>query len=349
MSKLINGLILLLSLSAYTQAQTTGQLIILQYHHIDETTPYSTSTRPEDFISHLKLIEEMQLPVVDLKTALDELYSQGHLKQTSVAITFDDGFRSVYTHALKPLKERSWPFTVFINPKLADANVASSLNWQQLKELKKQGATIANHGQTHAYLLNKPKAKSWDEWLEYEITQAQNKIEEKLGKTPKLLAYAYGEFNTEITNWLAQKGYLALGQHSGPTSSYTHKQAIARFPAGGNHADVERLKEKLNTLAPPISASQWQEPVLSQNPPILTLSLSSKDMNFNSIQCYSGSEGAIPTQKSKKAGKIIIQTSNKEPITRGRDRYNCTIQSRKEPSKYYWYSQLWINTSVMPR
>lgn len=350
MNKLASYLLLLIaSLSSYAQAKTQGQLIILQYHHIDDKTPYSTSTRPKDFIKQLKLIEEMGLPVVSLPEALNELYSQGGLKKTSVAITFDDGFSSIYTQAFKPLKERNWPFTIFVNPKLASSKSSLYLNWQQLKELKKQGATIANHGQTHAYLLNKPKELSWDSWLEQEIGQAQIKIEKKLGKTPKLLAYSYGEFNNEIAHWLAQRGYLALGQHSGPASSYSHKQAIARFPAGGSYADVNKLKQKLNTLAAPISASQWQNPVLSQNPPSLTLSFSSKDMNFNSIQCYSGSEGAIPTKKSKKAGTITVETSNKKPITRGRDRYNCTIQSRKEPSKYYWYSQLWINTSVMPR
>lgn len=332
-----------------TYAQEDGHLIILQYHHISEKTPHSTSTRPKDFIKHLELIEEMKLPVVELNSALKRLYKHGRLKHTSIAITFDDGFSSIYTQAFKPLKKRGWPFTIFINPVLADFNSLSSLNWQQLKELKKNGATIANHGKTHAYLLNKPENLSWDSWLESEITQAQTKIEKKLGKTPKILAYAYGEFNTRIANWLAKKGYLAVGQHSGPASRYSHPQAIPRFPAGGNHASIKALKEKLNSLAPPIAASQWQNPVLSSNPPLLKIDFTSLDVSANSVQCYSNSEGAIPTHTINSDGHIQIQASNTQPIRIGRDRYNCTFASKTQKGKYYWYSQLWINTQVMPR
>lgn len=336
-----------LSQGAY--AQKGGHLIILQYHHISEQTPHSTSTRPEKFIKHLELIEDMALPVVELESALRRLYKHGRLKQTSVAITFDDGFRSIYTQAFAPLKKRGWPFTIFINPVLTDSNSPSSLNWQQLKELKKNGASIANHGQTHAYLLNKPKNLSWNSWLESEITQAQKKIEKKLGKTPKILAYAYGEFNTKITKWLAKKGYLAVGQHSGPASGYSHPQAIPRFPTGGNHASLETLKEKLNSLAPPITASQWKNPVLSTNPPLLKIDFTSLDVSASRVQCYSNSEGAIPTHTTNSDGHIQIQTSNTQPITMGRDRYNCTFASKTQKGKYYWYSQLWINTQVMPR
>lgn len=330
-------------------AQEDGHLIILQYHHISDRTPHSTSTRPKDFIKHLELIEEMGLPVVELASALKRLYKHGRLKHTSVAITFDDGFRSVYTQAFEPLKKRGWPFTIFVNPVLVDLNSTYSLNWQQLEKLKQHGATIANHGKTHAYLLNKPKNLSWNEWLESEITQAQKRIEKKLGKTPKILAYAYGEFNTKIANWLAKKGYLAVGQHSGPASHYSHPQAIPRFPAGGNHASIKALKEKLNSLAPPIAASQWQNPVLSSNPPLLRIDFISLDVSAHSVQCYSNSEGAIPTYTTNSDGNVQIQARNTKPITAGRDRYNCTLASKTKKDKYYWYSQLWINTQVMPR
>lgn len=328
------------------KSPTAGDLIILQYHHIDHHTPHSTSTRPNDFIEHLKLIQKMGLPVVDLPAALDELFKKGRLKQTSVAITFDDGFQSVYTQAFPELKKRGWPFTIFVNPQLASFKSSLFLNWQQLKELKNQGASIANHGMTHAYLLNKPKKMSWDDWLYQEVEQAQHKIEKQLGSTPKILAYAYGEFNSEITRWLAQNGYRALGQHSGPINRYSHQQALARFPAGGSHSNPKKLKQKLKTLAAAIDHSQWKNPIIQDNPPLLKLTLTKDDLNTRSIQCYSNSEGAIPTLTHKENGRIIIKTHNQKAIKRRRDRYNCSIQSLAKPSHYYWYSQLWINTSI---
>lgn len=345
---LFAGHLLLCSPDLY--AQPEGQLIILQYHHIGEDTPFSTSTKLQDLRAHLQLIEQLGLPVVSLPQAIETIKTQGGLANTSVAITFDDAFISVYTHAFTLLKQRKWPFTVFVNPQNIGKSNLYNMSWQQLKSLKQYGATIANHGYSHAYLLNKPEHLSWSAWLTQEVTQAQNILTERLGINNKLFAYPYGELNVPIMRWLNRQGYVSFGQHSGVVSRYSNWQAIPRFPAGGTHADVKALKTKLQSLALPVPSKQWQEPSLSQaNPPLLTLQIKSKDIRISQIQCYSNTEGAIPTFVTNTDGLIQIQTRAKGAIKIGRDRYNCTAPSKRVPKQFYWYSQLWINLQVMPR
>lgn len=345
MKKLFISVALLMSLSLSTQA-----LVILQYHHIADDTPAITSTRIDDFLAHMQLLEKEEMQIVDLKQALAKIKNNEPLPKKAVAITFDDAYLSIYTNAWPKLKELKWPFTIFVNPLQIDNKIANMISWEQLKEMQDAGAIIANHGQTHAYLIEPHGEKDLATFLDKEINDAEKRLEEVLGTTHKIFAYPYGEFNAEIMQWLKEEGYIAIGQHSGAVGPATNFQAIPRYPAGGIYANPSTLKTKLRTLAFPISAEQFLDPVLGDNnPPTLNLEFTLKDIHLNQIQCYSGAEGALTTDVKKDGNLIKISTSAKKPITAGRDRYNCTAPSRKNPGWYYWYSQYWINTDVNNR
>lgn len=325
-------------------------LVILQYHHISDDTPAITSTRPADFLAHIKLLEKEGMQIVDLKQALEKNKNNEPLPEKAVAITFDDAYSSIYENAWPTLKELNWPFTIFVNPKQIDNKVANMISWEQLKEMQDAGATIANHSQSHPYLIEPYADKDLATFLDREINGAELRLKEMLGTSHKIFAYPYGEFNADIMQWLKAQGYMGIGQHSGAVGPSTNLQAIPRYPAGGIYANPSTLKTKLYTLAFPISAEQFVDPVLQgNNPPTLDLEFSLKDIYLNQIQCYSGTEGAINTDLSQAEGVIKITTSAKREIKAGRDRYNCTAPSRSKPGWYYWYSQYWINTDVKKR
>jgi len=330
-------------------------LVILQYHHVDTSTPAVTSISPEKFAAHLTLLEQQNKVIIDLKTALQKIDAGETLPLDAVAITFDDAWESIYTHAFPLLKQRNWPFTVFVNTQAVDERHTKVMSWEQLAELQQAGATIANHTVSHPYLLEKPQALSWAEWLDQEVTQAEQRIEEKLGVSHKMLAYPYGEFNLAIANWAKQQGYLAFGQQSGPVGFDSHHQALSRFPAAGIYANPETLKTKLNTLAMPIKGDQLLDPVLTdENPPALTLAIPSNDMYRSQVQCYASGEGAIPTEVEARKDALgdqylTVNTAATQAITAGRGRYNCTAPSRRHKGWFYWYSQVWINTRVSNR
>ena len=86
-------------------------LVILQYHHIDDSTPFSTSTAPERFEAHLNLLDELGATIVRLEDAIIRDPSRlpdaarGTDTELRIAITFDDAFSSIYEEAFPMLSE----------------------------------------------------------------------------------------------------------------------------------------------------------------------------------------------------------------------------------------------------
>src|SRR5690554_7959746 len=52
---------------------STHALVVLQYHHIDDSTPAVTSTRADDFMAHTALHEREGRHIIDLKDALGKV------------------------------------------------------------------------------------------------------------------------------------------------------------------------------------------------------------------------------------------------------------------------------------
>jgi peptidoglycan/xylan/chitin deacetylase (PgdA/CDA1 family) len=323
-------------------------LVVLQYHHVDEGTPSSTSISPDKFLQHLQLIEDLGLEVVDLEIATRALLkgvnnpADVNLTAKQVAISFDDAYASIFMNAYPELKRRNWPFTIFVNTQAVNEKNEGIMSWQQLQTLVDDGITIANHSVTHAHLPAIPASLTLEQWLEQEILQSQLELQRRLGTVSTMLAYPYGEFTLEILPWLTNQDILAFGQQSGPIGPLSHPQALSRFPASGIYADIETLKLKLLSLALPLSPSHLQNPVIAQknNPPKLTLSLIKADYDPKRLQCFASQQGAIDTQVYSNQDQITLTTQAPQPLSSKRARYNCTAPS-SQPGRFYWYSQPW--------
>ena len=334
---------LFLSLSLSTQA-----LVVLQYHHVDDTSPESTTISPEKFLQHMQLIEDLGLEVVDLESASRELLAKNttgtESSQTNiqVAISFDDAYASIFDNAYPELKRRNWPFTVFVNTRPVNQENRGIMTWSQLKHLVDDGVSIANHTVTHAHLPTIPSGLTMAQWLDQEILVAQQELQQQLGKVGNMLAYPYGEFTLDMIPWLEEHNMLAFGQQSGPIGSLSHPQALSRFPAAGIYADVASLKTKLLSLAPPIEKSQLQNPIVKteSNPPELKIVLLDSDYNPANIQCFASQQGAIDTKIQMINEERILTTQASMPMSGARGRYNCTVMSSQK-GRFYWYSQPW--------
>ncbi|WP_221798260.1 polysaccharide deacetylase family protein [Oceanobacter mangrovi] len=343
-SKFIVLLTWLASVSAH------ADLVILQYHHVSTDTPPETSIAPADFERHLQLLQQQHMTVVSLPQAIKALQQGQPLPPRAVAITFDDAYESIYSQAFPLLKQRGWPFTIFVNPGPVDQQLPGTISWDQLRQMQQAGATIANHTLNHPYLLNRPAGQSLDQWLTTEVLGAEQRIKEELGSSTRMLAYPYGEFSLEISDWLRRHRFIAFGQQSGAVGEQTYWQAIPRFPAAASYANLETLTPKLKTLAFNTHQQPPLEPQLGgQNPPLLQLAIDSEDIKPGSLQCFASHEGKMEVTSQATTGELTFTTRAKTPITAGRGRYNCTASSLSKPDYYYWYSQLWINTSVENR
>lgn len=336
-------------------SMSSQALVVLQYHHIDDGTPPSTSTSPAVFLQHMQLIEDLGLDVVDLESATralvnptthddnsehDTRANNSPLKQ--VAISFDDAYASIFHNAYPELKRRNWPFTIFVNTNAVNFKNKGIMSWQQLQQLVDDGVTIANHTASHAHLPSIPEGLTLEQWLEKEIMSAQKELQEKLSRTSTLLAYPYGEFTLDMFPWLIERNILAFGQQSGPIGQSSQQQALPRFPAAGIYANVETLKTKLLTIALPVTATQLQDPILhaDNNPPTLTLNLPKADYNPQRLQCFASQQGAIPTTINTDEDTVTLSTQAPLTLKGPRSRYNCTAPSGQR-ERFYWYSQPW--------
>ncbi len=336
----VSFLSLLLLLSFSSRA-----LVVLQYHHVDEGTPASTSVSPQQFIQHMQLIEDLGLVVVDLELASRALLDNNKDSASTakqVAISFDDAYYSIYANAYPELKRRNWPFTIFVNTQAVNEKNRGIMSWSQIKQLVDAGVSIANHSVSHAHLPSIPEDYTLERWLDEEIFSAQSELLSRLGTVGNMLAFPYGEFTLEMLPLLQAKGMLAFGQQSGPIGKLSHPQGLPRFPASGIYANPVTLKTKLLSLALPVLSNQLKEPTTAYavNPPPLALKLISADYDSRRVQCFASQQGEIATDISKNHGDTILTTQAKEKLSGKRGRYNCTVPSSQK-GRYYWYSQPW--------
>ena len=70
--------------------------VISVYHHVSASTPPSTSLSPEAFRAHLSFLAENNFTVLPLTQILTTLNDGDDLPDRTVAITFDDGYESIY-------------------------------------------------------------------------------------------------------------------------------------------------------------------------------------------------------------------------------------------------------------
>lgn len=317
--------------------------VILQYHHVSETTPKITSVTPSQFREQMQYLAEQKFNVVPLIDVVNAIKTKQSLPANTVAITFDDGYRSIATTAHPILKEYGFPYTLFVAIEPIEQHFSEMMSWEELVALSKDGADIANHSWSHEHLIRLNEHESHAQWLarvEASLVRTEAAIAEATGHNFKMLAYPYGEYNADIEAMLTKLGYVALGQQSGAAGIHSPLTALPRFPVAGPYADLASLKVKMHSLHMPVLAQNVTNPQLVQGQwrPELVVTLDMADINAEQLMCYIQGQGAKkPTWLAK--DKFSIQAELDLPA--GRSRYNCTAPSQSQTG-YYWFSQAWV-------
>jgi len=326
--------------SPISLASEPAALVILQYHHIDDDTPASTSTSPALFRQQLQLIQDSGIPVLPLDQALQQL-EDGTLGTRAIAITFDDAYISIHRVARPILREFGYPYTIFVNTDAVDQRLDGMLSWDRLRELASEGVILANHSADHSHFLPSPgeRTEDRDARIRQSILKAGQRLQAEIGNAPKLFAYPYGEFDAGSAQVLEAMGYIALGQHSGPAGHGMDRTTLPRFPASNAYGKIDSLREKLLSLPFPATVTITQETVPTHNPPTLQLDMSGLP-HPQRLRCFaSGSGQANITWQGAQASITATR-----PLTQRRERYNCTLQSVS--GNYFWISQPWFNPAI---
>ena len=335
--RLIISCLALFCLFASHQVKSEDNLVVLLYHHVDTKTPPSTSISPTQFAEHMAFLAA-NYQVVSLPDALTHIQNGESLPDKAVAITFDDGFKNILENGHPVLRQHQFPYTVFVNPG-AIGTQRNQLTWDEVNLMQKQGATFANHTMDHLHLLERKEGETQQQWLTrvwQNIDQAEQLITERTGQNYKMLAYPFGEYDSNIQQMLEHKGYIGLGQHSGAINRNTDLTALPRFPAAGRYANLKTLKTKLNSLAFDSISSNIVNPdrLSDREFPLVQLSIDETDTRLGQAQCFFQGKSISLERKEN-----LLEFAPSIPLPVGRSRVNCTSPSVSEGGRYYWFSQ----------
>jgi peptidoglycan/xylan/chitin deacetylase (PgdA/CDA1 family) len=136
------------------------------------------------------------------------------------SVTFDDGFRSVYTRAWPILEELGIPATVFLptacvgketpvcwpglTPDPMPSEELLPMGWAEVRELVAAGWEIGSHTVSHRRLPQLEPAA-----LEAELRDSRRACEQETGIPCRTLAYPFGEADQRVIRAAREAGYVA--------------------------------------------------------------------------------------------------------------------------------------------
>ncbi len=174
---------------------------ILCYHSVGTPAWGTNDVNPARFRKHIELALESGYRFVPAATL-----ARGEGGVRDLAITFDDGLRTVATNAAPILAEYDIPWSLFVVTDWADGKAASwagdaLLDWREIEQLAAGGAAIGSHSVTHPSFGRLER-----DAVEYELDESRRTIESRLGILPTEFAIPLGQ----SSDWTALAGEAAL-------------------------------------------------------------------------------------------------------------------------------------------
>jgi peptidoglycan/xylan/chitin deacetylase (PgdA/CDA1 family) len=175
--------------------------VILYYHAVTQGDRNRFTKQIEDMTRLAKFI-----PVDSENTLIDGVHH--------IAITFDDGFRSVSENALPELIKRRIPIAIFIptgyigrktdwiEDKSHEDRCEMVMTEEEIKRLPEDLVTLGSHSVSH------PNLRLIEEdTLRRELIESKEKLQLITGRKITLMSIPYGEYDERIVEVALQVGY----------------------------------------------------------------------------------------------------------------------------------------------
>jgi peptidoglycan/xylan/chitin deacetylase (PgdA/CDA1 family) len=168
---------------------------VLTFHAVDDADDV-VAFPPRAFETGLVAMRDAGIRVLTLSDLVSRLRKRESLPRRAAAITFDDGYRSVYEVALPMLERLAMPATVFVPAQTGESPGAERLpsqegrervSWPEMREMCGRGIEFGAHTMSHPDLtrLDRPSA-------EREIVGSREILEQGLGRPVTVFAYPFG-------------------------------------------------------------------------------------------------------------------------------------------------------------
>lgn len=231
----ILGLLIIISASLPYGAWAGSSYRVLSFHDIVPTTAAISEiddVTVDNLVNYFSWLRESGYRVVSVQDILNAQNERQSLPDKAILLTFDDGYKSFYTHVFPLLKAFQYPATLAIvgswletpdnkSVLYGDKKVARShfLSLAELKELSQSPLIeIASHtydlhhgiiGNAEGNLMPAlttlafdAQTKNYESTLAYQ-TRVKNDLiknnrwlKARLGKSPRVVVWPYGRYNT---------------------------------------------------------------------------------------------------------------------------------------------------------
>jgi len=197
-----------------------SKVAILTYHSIDKSGSV-VSISPETFRKQMQYLSESSFNVVSLSEILAAFRDRRLLPAKTVVITFDDGYKNVYTEAFPVLNSYGFTATTFLITnycgkhnnwpgQLPSLERRPLLSWSEIEEMRKHGFEFGAHTRTHPDLTQIPI-----EQAAREITESKLEIQDRLGVETETFAYPYGKFDSKVKEIVRRQFHGACSTNLG--------------------------------------------------------------------------------------------------------------------------------------
>jgi len=178
-------------------------LPILTYHSLDASGSV-ISMDPAVFRDQMSFLKAEGFQTLSLTEATTLLREKEKLPGKGCVITFDDGYRNVYTEGFPILQALSFKATMFLitdycgkqnnwpshSSPVGDQEL---LSWGEIREMDKYGIEFGSHTLSHPDLTRVSLQDA-----EREIHQSKEAIQTRLGKAVNVFAYPYGRYSPGV-------------------------------------------------------------------------------------------------------------------------------------------------------
>ena len=228
--------------------------VVLCYHAFSDRWEADLSTTSARFEAQIQLMLARGYRPVRFSEAV-----RAPARSGTLAITFDDAFRSVFSDAAPILRRLGVPGSVFVPTDYIDsggplrwegveqwldgpfADELAPMSWDHLRELAEAGWEIGAHTASHPRLTQVS-----DDQLADELTRSKAVCERELATACSSMAYPYGDLDQRVIECAADAGYTTAATLP---STFRFLDPLQWPRVGIYHLDDERrFKLKVSLL-----------------------------------------------------------------------------------------------------
>lgn len=186
---------------------------ILVYHRFGPVVADWMTVRTSSFENQLKVVRQEGLRITPLTEVVAGLRDPDRIRDPKmIAITADDGHKSVYSVMWPIVEQARLAITLFIYPS-AISNASYALTWDQLREMLRSGlVTIGSHTFWHPNFRDEKRRlspRAYRPFVKFQLERSKKELEQRLSTPVQFLAWPFGIYDDELIYAAEQAGYTA--------------------------------------------------------------------------------------------------------------------------------------------